>query len=181
MSGDFRAHLDDKEMREYLGALDEKGVTKILRKGLMKGGAVYRSAIRDEAPVKGRAGAGAHGTFTVRKRGGYIEKDYGTPGGLKASVKVRRIRSNPAIGVVVGPMGKTAFMRHWITQGTKAHLIRPRGSGGFLRVLGGFVRLVHHPGSKANAFVGRGIARANDQALDVAEQTIFDEAEKATT
>jgi len=178
MSGDFRVGLNDKAMREYLAALDEKGVTKILRKGLAKGGNVYRSAIRAEAPVKSRAGAGARGTFSVRKRGGgFVEKSYGTPGGLRASVKVRRIRSNPAVGVVVGPMGKTAFMRHWITQGTKAHLIRPKG-GGFLALLGGFAKLVQHPGSKANPFVSRGVARANEAALDVAEQTILDEASK---
>ncbi len=178
MSGDFRVLFDDAEMRRYLDALDEKGVVRIRRKGLTKGGAVYRKAIAAETPVKVRAGAGARGTYTVRKRGGtYVEKQYGTPGEMRKSVKVRRIRSNPAIGVVVAPMGKTAFMRHWVAGGTKPHLIRPKG-GGFLALAFGAVKLVHHPGAKPNPFVGRGIARANTEALDVTERTIFAEVDK---
>lgn len=180
MSGDFRVSLDDRQMREYLAGLDAKGVTKILHKGLAKGGAVYRKAIAAEAPVKSQASAGATGSFSVRKRsapGGFVETAYGVPGELKRSVKVRRIRSNPAIGVVIGPMGKTAFHRWWVTRGTKPHLIRPK-DGGFLRLAFGFVKLVEHPGAKANPFVARAGARVDSQALDVAEATIMEEATK---
>jgi len=178
MSGDFRIIHDDREMREYLARLDEKGVAKILRKGISKGAPILKRAIQSEAPVKSRASAGAHGSFSVRKRGGtFVQKDYGTPGGLKASVKFRRIKSNSAIGVVVGPMGKQAFMRHWITQGTKAHLIRPK-SASILRLAFGFARLVRHPGSKPNAFVTRAEGKAMNQAVEIASDTIQEEAAK---
>lgn len=178
MSGDFRVSLDDRVVREYLNGLDEKGVTKILRAGLAAGGSVYQKAIAAEAPVKQVESAGAKGTFSVRRRGGgFTQKAYGRPGDLARSVKVRRIRSNPAIGIVVGPMGKTAFQRWWVTQGTKAHVIRPK-RGGWLRLLFGIVRLVKHPGAQANPFVARGTARANTEALDTAERRIFEAATK---
>jgi len=174
VSGDFRVILNDEEMARYLDSLDEKGVVKILRGASTRAGTVLRNAMRPEVPVKGRAGAGAHGAFTARG----VAKDYGTPGGMQASVKAKRIRGNDAIGVVVGPMGKAAFMRHWIAYGTKPHEIRPKGIGGFLRVGGGFVALVHHPGSKPNDYAGRADSKGGAAAMDKAEDYLWKEATK---
>jgi len=178
MSGDFRLIFDDEEMRRYLESLDEKGVTKILRGASTRAGTVLRNAMRPAVPVKKRASAGTHGAYT--KRGAV--KDYGTPGGMRASVQARRIKSNPAIGVVVGPMGKAAFMRHWIAFGTKAHDIRPKGVGGFLRVGFGFAPLVHHPGipgpgKQLSDYAGVAY-RSMNAAMDRAEDYLMREATK---
>jgi len=174
MSGDFRVIFDDEEMARYLASLDEKGVVKILRGASTRAGTVLRNAMRPEIPVKERAGAGVQGTFATR--GGGV-KEYGAPGGMRASVKAKRIRGNEAIGIVVAPMGIQAFMRHWIAFGTKAHDIRPKGAGGFLRVGFGFVRLVHHPGTKPNDYTGRAAA-SMDAAHDKAEAYLWKEVEK---
>jgi hypothetical protein len=172
MSGDFRVILDDDEMRRYLEGLDEKGVIKILRGASTRAGTALRSAMRPEVPVKKRAAAGAHGTY------GKVGKDYGEPGAMRASVQARRIKGNEAIGVVVAPMGKRAFMRHWIAFGTKRHEIRPKGVGGFLRVGFGFAPLVIHPGSKPNDYAGRAISRGEGNAVARAEDYIIREATK---
>jgi hypothetical protein len=97
---------------------------------------------------------------------------------MRASVKAKRIRGNEAIGIVVAPMGKAAFMRHWIAFGTKRHEIRPKGAGGFLRVGFGFVRLVNHPGSKPNDYTGRTDSKAGGAAMDKAEDYLMKEATK---
>lgn len=165
--------LDDEDMQKYLDTLDERGVVKLLRTATGKGGIVLRNAMRPEVPVKKQASGGAHGEYMTR-RGGVA--DYGTPGGMRASVSSRRIRGNDAIGVVVGPMGKRAFMRHWIAQGTKPHEIRPK-DGSFLRLAFGFVKIVHHPGSKPNDYAGRA-ASSMGAALDKAEEYLFKEATK---
>lgn len=165
MSGDFRVILDDAEMARYLASLDEKGVTKILRSASLRGAGVYRTAMRPEIPVK--------------KSGGAQGRGYGTPGDMRASVGARRIKSNPAIGYVVGPMGRRAFMRKWVTFGTKEHDIRPKGAGGFLRVGLGFTKLVHHPGIKTpNDYAGRTQAKAEGKAFDKAEAYLLKEATK---
>jgi hypothetical protein len=174
MSGDIRLLLDDEDMAKYLAGLDEKGVVKILRGASTRAGTVLRNAMRPEIPVKKRAGSGAGGAYIQRG----IAKNYGTPGGMQASVKARRIKGNEAIGVVVGPMGKAAFMRHWIAYGTKPHEIRPKGIGGFLRVGGGFVSLVHHPGSKPNDYAGRADSKAGEAAANKAEDYLWKEALK---
>lgn len=181
MTSGSRVSIEDEAMRKYLGSLDAKGVKKVLRKGMNKGGAVYKRAIAAEAPVKSRGGAS--GSFSVRKRGGVMaEKSYGAPGDLRRAVRVSRVRDvSQGIGVYVGPMGKLAFMRHWIVGGTKAHLIRASKKDGLLRLINTFARVVHHPGSKANPFVTRASARAEDEALRVAEETIFAEVEKGVT
>lgn len=183
MTSGFRVSIEDEAMVKYLTSLDAKGVKKVLRKGMAKGGAVYKKAIAAEAPVKSRSYAGATGTITVRKRGGGVgQKSFGVPGDLRRSVRVSRIRDvSQGIGVYVGPMGKLAFMRHWIVGGTKAHLIRASKKDGLLRLINTFARVVHHPGAKANPFVTRGAARAEAEALRVAEETIFAEAEKGVT
>jgi len=166
MSGNFRVILDDDEMQRYLDSLDEKGVVKILRGASTRAGTVLRNAMRPEVPVKKRAGAGTHGVFTARG----VAKDYGTPGGMRASVKAKRIRSTDAIGVVVAPMGKAAFMRHWIAFGTRRHPIHGRRMFGFLDV-------VMHPGSKPNDYAGRA-SGSMDAAHDKAEDYLWKEATK---
>ena len=99
------------------------------------------------------------------------------PGGMRAAVKSKRIKRNPAIGVVVGPMGKAAFMRHWVAQGTKPHQIRPKG-GGVLALAFGFVKLVNHPGAKPNDYAGRTQRAAEGSAFDKAEDYLLKEATK---
>lgn len=166
MSGNFRVVLDDEEMQRYLDSLDEKGVVKILRSASTRAGTVLRNAMRPEVPVKKRASGGTHGAYTAR---GTL-KDYGAPGGMRASVRAARIRKTGAIGVVVGPMGKRAFMRHWVASGTKRHLIPGKGMFGFLS-------LVNHPGAKPNDYAGRA-SGSMDAAHDKAEAFLLREATK---
>ena len=168
MSGDFRLIFDDEEMKRYLASLDEKGVIKILRGASTRAGTVLRNAMKPAVPVKKRASAGTHGEYTQRR----IVKDYGTPGGMRASVSARRIKSNPSIGVVVGPMGKQAFMRHWIAKGTKPHDIYPKSTLKKLAILGGFADVVHHPGSRPNDYAGRAYAIGDAPATEAAKNYI---------
>jgi hypothetical protein len=168
MSGDFKMIYDDHEVMEYLARLDEQKVVKILRSAGMRAGTKYRNAMRPNVPVKKRASAGTHGEYTQRR----IVKDYGTPGGMRASVSARRIKSNPSIGVVVGPMGKQAFMRHWIAKGTKPHDIYPKSTLKKLAILGGFADVVHHPGSRPNDYAGRAYAIGDAPATEAAKNYI---------
>jgi hypothetical protein len=155
--------FDDEEMQAYLAGLDEPGVDRILRKGVNAGAAPLRNAVRSEVPVK--------------RAGGMRGAGYGQPGEMRAAVRAKRIRQPDVVGVVVGPMGRKAFMRHWVARGTRAHTIAAK-RGGFLALGFGFVRVVHHPGAHANDYIGRAMGRAEGQAVDKAEAKIIAEATK---
>lgn len=175
MSGDFRVLLDEREMQRYLRGLDEAGIAKLLLRGIRKGAPALKRAIAAEAPVQGKASAftrrgGKSGITVIRGR----EREYGRPGDLRRSIAARRIRSNPAIGVAVGPMGKLAFTRWWVVRGTRPHTIRART--GFLPA--GMGREVRHPGSRPNPFVARGMGRGEEDAVTIAENYIMEELTK---
>lgn len=171
----FTVRLDDREIRGHLKALDERAIGAILLRGVRKGAPALKRAIAAEAPVQGKASAftrrgGASGLTIIRGR----EREYGRPGDLRRSIAARKIRSNPAIGVAVGPMGKLGFARWWVVRGTRPHTIRARS--GFLPA--GMGREVRHPGAKANPFVARGVARGEAEAMQIAEDSIMEELTK---
>ena len=87
-------------------------------------------------------------------------------GAFKASVQARNIRkrgiNKDTIGYVVGPAGKHGFTRHWITEGTRPHLIKS-GRG----------KRIQHPGSRGNPWVDRAGPRALAAATQASEAVIL--------
>lgn len=155
----FSLDIDDREMQRYLEQFEEGRLEVVLLEASKRAAAVLRKEMKPLAPVKSSYYAGAQGMLLSRRG---RETYYGNPGDLRESVRARRIRSNPALGYVIGPMGKKAFMRHWVVQGTKPHFVKF-----------GWFKVVKHPGAKANPFVARAGDAALSQALTKAEKHIL--------
>ncbi|KUN32553.1 hypothetical protein AQJ11_03230 [Streptomyces corchorusii] len=107
----------------------------------------------------------------LRLRGGRVERKL-----RERTARVARIAEQEAPGsmgryiswdVQQGPRGLEGVVRcdHpavlYVLHGTRPHLIRPRRRNGVLRFeVGGevvFTRLVRHPGTRANNFLGRAL------------------------
>lgn len=156
------AWIEQDEISPYLAKFEAKEVTKSLKKGRTQVG----RAARKEA-------------FAVYDADNF---PYSRTGNLRKSIGYASIRKG-AIGVVAGPLrkagriskttGKTVgrkagFHRHLVEFGTKPHLILPKSTGGRLKVLGGFLPYVEHPGAKPHPWMTRGrnrIVAAADRAF----------------
>lgn len=139
--------VDDKTMREYLREFTPQSVNKVLRTATTRAGAAMKAAMKPAIPVH--------------------------TGNLRGSLSARRVRSNPGIGVVVGPMGRKAAHRALVVGGTRAHVITPRKAHVVKTPFGVFAR-VHHPGAKPNRWIDRVERGAYEAGFRVAEDTIFD-------
>ena len=157
--GAFELTWDDDEVEKWLEPWREPAVLKTLRRAASAYGRAGRKVLRAATPVA------PPGNIYAREAGG--------AGNLQRSTKSRRIRSNPAIGVVIGPMGNTAYYRHMVTGGTKPHVILPTTVGGRLRLLGGFASAVHHPGARANPYVERARGAVESAGYAAAERVVF--------
>ncbi len=169
-----------RQIAEALGVYTEPNMTKVLRKAAAAGANAYRAPLRAAAPVKsgGSSALRGGGDIGTGKTSGFYGRagDYGEPGDLRDSIKQRRVRADGyGISAVVGPMGKKAFTRRWVTKGTKGHPITARaqaaraglsfmaaasnvahGRRHTLRLPGGAFRdSVRHPGAKANPFIAQ--------------------------
>ncbi len=123
------------------------------------------------APVKSRGGASAVGkNGKLSGKGGY-----GKAGDMRRSIKAiydGRGGKSGGVAYIVGPMGSRAFMRYWVTGGTKAHDIpvparTPTG--------GKYKRILHNKGARANPFVDR----VGNQYRAVMAKAMYDELVKA--
>ncbi|GGZ73303.1 hypothetical protein ACFOOM_00865 [Streptomyces echinoruber] len=107
----------------------------------------------------------------LRMRGGRVERKL-----RERTARVARIAQQEAPGsmgryvdwhIEEGPRGLEGVITcdhpavHYVLNGTRPHLIRPRRRGGVLRFeVGGevvFTRLVRHPGTRPNNFLGRAL------------------------
>jgi hypothetical protein len=151
MSG-LTVAYDDSEVRAYLAKFSKQRVDQLLKEATSKGGIATRNVMRPAAPV--------------------------VSGDLKSSVRSRRIRSNPAIGQVVGPMGRTGSHRWLVEHGTKPHRI-PKASRVMVSPLGWFEGgaqkyhawyVVH--GSRPHPWVGAVADSALDAGVNVTRRLI---------
>jgi hypothetical protein len=133
------------KVQSQLQELQGANMDKILTRMATAGAASLKPPLKAAAPVKSFGG----------KRG----NGYGEPGDLRDSIKMRRAKhqGDGGIAAVVGPMGKRAFMRHWVIGGTKPHDEPKFGSNRHvvMTFLGRAASIVHHPGARSNPFVKR--------------------------
>lgn len=149
--------FDDKDWQTLLDAWQEPAVKRTLGAAASAWGRKARPILKAATPVAPPGNKYASG-----------------PGNLRAVTRSKRIRGRLGIGVVVGPMGKSAYYRRWVVGGTRAHLILPRSQRGRLRVLGGYATAVHHPGAKPNDYVARAFPAAERAGNAAAQGIIFD-------
>jgi len=141
---DIAIRLDDVEMRAMLARYTPIEVAKILRVASTAAGAAGKAVMRPAIPL-------------------------GLTGNLRGSLSAKRIRANPAIGVVVGPMGKKASARGLVAGGTKPHTITGRP---FLSTPYGVFRSVHHPGAKPNRWLDGVAGRVEAAEIAAAEAVL---------
>jgi hypothetical protein len=100
--------------------------------------------------------------------GPYYRKQGLGHGAFAASVRARAIKKGARQGirgVVIGPMGKAGFTRHWIAWGTKEHLIPPRrGIASIVSLATGRTSFRRHPGQSPNPWIDRAAGPAMDAA-----------------
>lgn len=140
--------------QQDLEAFMEPQMTKVMRGTARAGAKVLVGPLQAATPIKDRAGAGTGGFYTSRSG---IPRSYGNPGDMRNSIRLAWARgsaSRGGIAYVVGPFGKRAFMRHWVTAGTKPHIIQG-AVGHKLRLPFGARAIVHHPGARANPYIAR--------------------------
>jgi hypothetical protein len=127
----FTVRIDDRAARALLKRFEPAAIIRILRKAVTKAGAAEKAVLRPFVPL-------------------------GLTGNLRRSVSSRRIRSNPAIGAVIGPMGRLGSHRFMVAEGTKPHM---EGNH-------------HHPGAKPHPFIPPAAAAAERAGLDAATKVI---------
>ncbi len=138
--------IDLRGIPEVMAALDKLTPAKtnrVLQKASSAGARALKPHIRAEAPGPARPG-----NRHVRS------------GALRRSISARAARRDrPA--AVVSARPKVAFYRHMVIGGTKPHEIRkpattPTG--------GRYMRVLRHPGARANPFVARGFSKGQHDA-----------------
>lgn len=155
--------FDRREWDELLRSWQEPAVKRTLQAAASAFGRAAKPIVKAEIPEARPGNPYAKG-----------------PGNLRATVRYRRFRAGRGIGVVIAPMGKSAYYRRWVAGGTKAHVILPKAAGSrgqarrALAIAGGFARVVHHPGAKPNDFIARAEGRAEGAGFDKAEAVLFD-------
>lgn len=141
--------VDDRGQKALMRHYDPKKLDRIFGAAAKAGGEASEQVLRAAAPVG-----------TSQPLSGIYQKAGLRHGALKASVDSRRIRrrgqNKGVIGVVIGPMGRGAVARHWVTGGTRPHRIGNR----------------MHPGSRGNPWVDRA-TNAADAAASSASETVI--------
>jgi hypothetical protein len=138
------------ELQAALAKFEDAPAKKLLQKASTAGAKALKPPIQGEAPV------GPSGNRHTKR------------GALRRSVSSRQARKDrPA--AVVSARPKVAFYRHMVIGGTKPHDIRrpattPTG--------GQYMRVIHHPGAKANPFVERGFQSGEAAALAAIDRVI---------
>lgn len=146
--------FDDREFREFLQAWQEPAVKRTLGAAASAFGLAAKPAIRAAIPV-------------ARPGNPYAK----SAGNLRSLVRSKRFRAVRGIGVVIGPMGKAAFYRGWLTTGTKPHRIRfpDQRRRGVSKARGN----IRHPGARPNPYIARSRDRAESAGMTAAERVIF--------
>lgn len=161
--GPFRVTVDSRAIDELMRQFEPARVEKILKGARGAGSRAASRVVKGAAPT----GRGRPGQY-------YRAQGWGH-GTLKASVKARSIRRNRrqgVLGVVIGPMGRQAFTRHWVEHGTRAHVIPPRrGARGIADVARGLY--TRHPGSQGRKWLDRVAPQALNAAVVAAERVLF--------
>jgi hypothetical protein len=151
----IEVRLDDHGVQELLDRFTEKSVNKVLKRAVSAYGKAARPILRAATPV----GPPGHASITR--------------GSLQKAVRYKQVRARYGIGVVVAPMGKAAFHRHFVTGGTKAHRIPKAGVIKRLVTPFGVFAFINHPGARANPFVARSAGAVEAAGLPAAEAVIF--------
>ncbi|MEV3895294.1 hypothetical protein [Streptomyces anulatus] len=115
--------------------IDQGAISRLLRR---RGGRAFRTLSAKTERVAALAEAGAPGRMGDRVTWRVVEG----PRGLQGVVSC----DHPAV--------------HFVLNGTRPHLIRPRRKSVLRFEVGGrvvFTRLVRHPGTRANDFMGRAL------------------------
>jgi hypothetical protein len=149
--------FDDHEFQDFLKAWQEPSVKRTLRAAASAYGRTLKPILQAATPVARPGNPYATG-----------------PGNLQRSTRFKRMRASYGIGVVIAPMGRSAFYRRFVVGGTKPHVILPRSQGGRLAIAGGFATAVHHPGARANPYVARAGHLGEGIGYLAAERMIFD-------
>jgi hypothetical protein len=135
--------VDDDEQEALFRHYGQQKLDRIFMASARAGAKVAADALQRAAPI----GTSRPSQFYRRNK-----LPHGT---LASSVAARKIRKRgvqkSTIGFVVGPGGKFGFTRHWITGGTKPHLVKT-GRG----------KRMQHPGTRANPWVARTAPTAID-------------------
>ena len=114
---------------EKLGRMLADKAPVEVRKQLAKGVTTEARAIQSEAKA------------LAQHESGQLQKD----------IIIRR--KNKGLTAIVGVFSATrGYIARFLTFGVKPHLIVPRGTG-FLKIAGGFAKVVHHPGIKPHDFL----------------------------
>lgn len=148
---------EDDEVEKFLEPWQEPAVKKTLRAAASAFGRAGRPVLRAHTPSAPPGNAYAGGA-----------------GNLQRQTRFKRIRARYGIGVVIAAMGRLAYYRHMVTGGTRPHLIVPRSPSGRLAVLGGFAKVVRHPGARANPYVSRAAGAVESAGFAAAERVVFD-------
>lgn len=148
--------FDDRELQQFLKAWEEPAVKRTLGAAASAYGRTVKPILRAATPVARPGNRYASG-----------------PGSLQRATRYKRMSARFGIGVVIAPMGRTAYYRRWVVGGTKPHVILPKTPGRRIRIAGGFATAVHHPGAKANPYVERVGAQTEEIGSRAAETVIF--------
>ena len=116
-----------EEALSKLQRLQQPNLDKASQRVIMAAARSLVAPIRSEAPVKS--------------------------GRLRKSVSARRGKRTRDPSAIVGPR---APHRHLVIAGTKPHTVNAK-RGGFMAFTGLFATSIHHPGSKPDSFVERGV------------------------
>lgn len=147
--------FDDRELQQFLKAWEEPAVKRTLGAAASAYGRTVKPILKAATPVARPGNPYATG-----------------PGSLQRATRFKRMSARFGIGVVIGPMGRTAYYRRWVVGGTKPHDIAAK-RGGRLRLGNRFATVVHHPGAKANPYVERVGALSEEIGTRAAENVIF--------
>jgi hypothetical protein len=129
--------VDDRAQRALLAHYGPAKLARIFQAAARAGAKAAEPTMRAAAPVG-----------TSKRPSQFYRREGLSHGALAATVAARRIRkrglNKATIGFVVGPAGRNAFTRQWVTGGTRPHMMRGARGGRFT-----------HPGQRANPWVDR--------------------------
>jgi hypothetical protein len=149
--------VDSSEVDALMRALEPAPVDKALRAARTQAGRAAGRIVKTAAP-RGKS----------ERAGPYYRRHGLGHGTFAASVRARAIKRGARQGirgVVIGPMGKQAFTRHWIAFGTKEHLIPPRrGVSSIASLALGRSSFRRHPGQAAQPWLDGAAGPAIDAA-----------------
>ena len=166
MTNPLRVTVDSRLVDELMRRLEPAQFDKVMRAARAAGGRKGGAMLRSKAP---RGASDRAGQF-YRREG----LEHGT---FARSVRFRSIRrgSRQGIrGVVMGPMGRLGFTRHWIAYGTAPHLIPPsRGFGSIASLATGRTSFREHPGTTGHDWLGEAADAVLAAATEAAERVMW--------